>query len=128
MAKIKPQPQDTSPTSRAAHWRAVYADWEKSSLTQKEFCRQKGHSIWTFLNWRTKLKKAGRSQQRPPRPKTSKQPEHPGFAEVRVIPTGSSSWPVEIGLPDGTAVRISKDVDLFTLEMALRFVEGRRTC
>ena len=47
-------------------------------------------------------------------------PKHPGFAEVRVIPAGFQSWPVEIGLPDGTAVRLSRDVDLLTLEMALR--------
>ena len=125
MAKIKSLPQDTSPAARAAHWRVVYADWEKSGLTQKDFCRQKGHSIWTFLNWRTRLKKAGRSQRRPPAPKVSK---HPGFAEVRVVPNARSTWPVEIGLPDGTAVRLSKDVDPATLEMALRFVEGRRSC
>ena len=126
MAKTRKQPKDTSPADREAHWRAVVSDWEKSDLTQKEFCRQKGHSIWTFLNWRTKLKKADRPQRKPAIPKT---PKHPGFAEVRVIPTvGRSSWPVEIGLPDGTAVRLSKDVDLLTLEMALRFVEGRRTC
>ena len=122
MAKTRTQPKATSTASREAHWRAVYADWEKSGLTQKDFCARRDHSFWTFMNWRTKLKKADRVQKRPPDRK------HPGFAEVRIIPSASSSWPVEIGLPDGTAVRLSKDVDPATLEMALRFVEGRRTC
>ena len=78
MAKARTQPKAQSPASREAHWRAVYADWEKSGLSQKDFCRQKGHSIWTFRNWRTKLKKADRSQRRHPAPK---------------IPNRSSSFP-----------------------------------
>ena len=122
MAKTKTQPKPESPASREAHWRSVYADWEKSGLTQKDFCRRRGHSIWTFMNWRTKLKKADRGRKKP------RAPKHLGFAEVRVIPSASSSWPVEIGLPDGPSVRLARNVDPATLEMALRFVEGRRSC
>ena len=125
MAKTKTRPKLQSASSREAHWRAVYDDWERSGLTQKHFCGRRGHSFWTFLHWRTKLRKEERARRKPLAPKT---PNHPGFAEVRVIPSTSSSWPVEIGLPDGITVRLARNVEPVTLEMALRFVEGRRTC
>lgn len=41
----------------AKYWRDVFARWERSGLTQAEFCRRRGVSITRFRWWRYDLKR-----------------------------------------------------------------------
>jgi len=45
-------------TARSRYWRGRMAAWERSGLTQAEFCRRKGLSRAAFGWWRHRFKKA----------------------------------------------------------------------
>ncbi len=71
--------------------RAEYvARFERSGLTQAEFCRRVKLQQSTFSVWR---RAAGAATK-------------PGFAEVRLVPPGSTC-PVTLHLPGGTKLEVS---------------------
>ncbi len=45
-------------TDRARHWRGLVASWDKSGLSQAEFCRRRGVKAVTFGWWKRRLKGA----------------------------------------------------------------------
>jgi len=45
-------------TARSRYWRRMMAGWERSDLTQAEFCRRKGLSRAAFAWWRHRFKTA----------------------------------------------------------------------
>jgi hypothetical protein len=124
MAKKKARRSEVPTTPREAHWRAVSRAWEKSGLTQAEFCRKRGHSFPAFHHWRGEIRRrdllgqvGGRKKSR----QKASPPGNPGFTEVRVVPAfGMPSWPVEIVLSDGKAIRVARDADSETLRKGFR--------
>ena len=128
MAKISNQSNGASPTPRESHWRAVSRAWEKSGLSQAVFCRRRGYSFFAFHHWRGELRRREQlrraKEPKKPRPMASGS-EVPGFAEVRVAPTGGgASWPVEIALPDGRVIRVARNADSETIRKVFGVLEG----
>lgn len=47
-------------------WERIITAWARSGKTQREFCRIKSISFWSFRNWRAKLHAHERSQEGAP--------------------------------------------------------------
>ena len=115
------------PTPREAHWRGVLRAWETSGLSQKEFCRRKGHSFTSFHHWRQEIRRRDalrRRQERRGLRHAQNPPPLPDFAPVRVISTPARPpWALEIALADGKAVRVAPEADPETLRKVLAVLE-----
>ncbi len=90
-----------------ARWRETLASYERSELTQSEFCRREGISLNTFTGrlWRQR-KEGGAS---------------PAFVEAR-LPTlalAGSGYSLEVVLPGGLVVRGRQAADVATLARML---------
>jgi hypothetical protein len=102
-------------SDRETHWRGVVSSWEKSGLTQPEFCRQNGHSYSAFRFWRKEIPKRDRTRKRsvPPRKKRpvarQKEPVS-GFTTVRLV-DAKDEWVMEITLAGGETVRLRRGTD-----------------
>jgi hypothetical protein len=90
-----------------ARWRETLASYERSELTQSEFCRREGISLNTFTGrlWRQR-KEGGAS---------------PTFVEAK-LPTlafAGSGYSLEVVLPGGLVVRGRQAADVATLARML---------
>lgn len=45
---------------RTKHWRGLVDSWERSGLSQSEFCRRRGVKLVTFGWWKRRLKGVGK--------------------------------------------------------------------
>jgi len=111
-------------TNRAKYWARLMESWEKSGLTQAEFCRRRGVKAVTFAWWKRKLR-GGAEQIRQRRSRSTTTRRHPEarFAEVRwpgrvrvggppVAATSDARSSVyEIVLTDGLLIRLPGDFD-----------------
>ncbi len=81
-----------APVVRSAdEWSGIMADFERSGLSQREFCESRGLSSKTFSNWRCRLR--------------------PGCGKgsfVELAPPVSSGWDVELDLGDGVVLRVRR--------------------
>lgn len=112
-------------SDRAKHWQRLVSAWEKSGLSQAEFCRRRGIKCVNFGWWKRKLNgAAGRRRQRRRRDSTAGgRRGRAGFVEVAlprgvlpagsVIPISSCTCPpsYEIVLPDGSLIRLPGNFD-----------------
>ena len=112
-------------SDRAKHWQRLVSAWEKSELSQAEFCRRRGIQAVNFGWWKSKLNGAtGRRKQGRRRDSAAgRRRGRAGFVEVAlprgVLPAGSaipissctSPAGYEIVLPDGSLIRLPGDFD-----------------
>jgi len=87
-------------TAASDRWRQVVAQYRRSNLTQREFCRQAGISISTLNWWLTKARRAGDV------------PAPSAFTEVRLPPSvlpptmpRNELWAQEIVTQAGVTIR-----------------------
>jgi hypothetical protein len=97
-------------------WRRAIADQARSGLSVRAFCKREDLEPWNFHWWRKAL--AHRDREVPP-PRTVRRPnsmaETPvpsAFLPVRVVQDAAKPMaamtPIEILLPAGTTVRVTK--------------------
>ncbi len=78
----------------SAEWKKIVARQRKSGQSAREFCDREGLSLSSFTNWSRKLL-------------TSKGSAGSGeFIEVPTTEAPSSSWSVEVSLPNGCTLRL----------------------
>ncbi len=123
-------------SDRAAYWRRMVTGWERSGLTQAEFCRRRDLTYVTFASWKRKFCGAStqRRGSRRSRGGTGDEPATPTFVEValsgdawakRCEPStqaiaGSRTSVVasapgaccEVALPSGVLIRLPADFDV----------------
>jgi transposase len=107
-------------TERAKCWAELVGGWERSGLSQAEFCRRRGIKLGSFGWWKRQLRRpAGDAPARRGRPpKASKR-----FVEVRL--TGASSTSMyEVVLAGGRSVRVPSRFDPQTLSRLIAAVES----
>ena len=85
--------------SREAYWREQIAAWAGSGLNQREFCRQRSISLWSFRSWRTRLDG--------PRKHKGRRGNKPHFLPVQVT---ANATPVEVALRNGRILRVPCDL------------------
>jgi hypothetical protein len=70
----------------ADEWREILTQWKKSGLRPTEFCRKHELQLSSFQRWQQKLNESSRSDD---------------FVTVATAPLPTSSWALEITLPNG---------------------------
>ena len=92
-------------------WRKTLARWEKSGLTIRAYCSQKGLSEGSFYAWRRELvrrrgERATRRGRKRPRA---------GKAQSLFLPVAmrgpDTTGMIEVRLPEGVELRTPRDVD-----------------
>ena len=100
-------------SERAAHWRQVVADWERSGLSQAEFCRRRGIAAVTFAWWKRRLRQldeSGGASRRPAR--YGKRRGRADFVEVSLPgPAVFGGFAYELALPGGACLRVAGDFE-----------------
>jgi transposase len=115
-------------------WRRTIADQARSGLSVRAFCEREGLVPWNFHWWRQAL--ARRDREVPsawtvaPTNSTNDLPAHLAFLPVRVVQDGAdtivATTPIEIVMPAGPTVRVTKGFDPIALDAVLSVLEARR--
>ncbi len=139
-------------SDRAKYWQRLVAAWEKSGLSQAEFCRRRGIKAVNFAWWKRKLSGAtgqgprrqlngktgqGSSRQRSRRSPAGEAGEHAQFVEVVLPNPGRAARPArpttcatasvgavgyEVVLPGGSLIRLPGDFDPDRVSQLIRAV------
>jgi hypothetical protein len=125
-------------TDRAKYWARLLASWQKSGLTQAEFCRRRGVKAVTFAWWKRKLRGAAeRTHRRRSRPTATRRRPEAKFTEVRwpgrvltggapvVATSDAHSGAYEIVLTDGLLIRLPGDFDPTKVSQLIGLVASR---
>ena len=92
-------------------WAERIAEQERSGLSVKHFCKERGFSEYSFYTWRKRLR--------------DKEPVRFALLEREATRQESASEVgLELVLTTGERLRISKPVDVATLRMVLEVVRG----
>ena len=115
-------------TERARYWSDLVARWERSGLSQAEFCRRRGVKLASFGWWkRESQRQTGELPKRRGRPaKASKR-----FVELRLTSASSvepTGGPVasgyEVVLARGRSIRVPAQFDPHALSRLIAAVES----
>jgi len=121
--KAKPVAQTGGPTPTEQSWIPILADWKKSGLGVREFCRRRRVRESAFWFWRKEIPERERRR----RERRAAAPGKRTFRilPVRVVETPASKGPIEI-LSGGRTLRVAGDFDPALLRKVLSVLEGPR--
>ena len=115
-------------------WRRTIAVHACSGLSIRAFCQREGLETWNFHWWRQAL--ARRDREAPsartvaPTNSTNDLPAPPAFLPVLVVQDAAkpmaATTPIEIVLPAGPTVRITRGFDPIALDAVLSVLEARK--
>lgn len=92
--------------TKADQWRARIAEQERSGLSVKQFCKGRGLTVWSFYDWRKRLRESA--------------PVRFALVERRSgSPKPATSADVEIVFAGGEQLRIRSGVDGATLRLVI---------
>ena len=98
--------------AKAEQWRGRIAEQQRSGLSIKQFCKERGLTLWSFYDWRKRLREAGRVR--------FALVERGSQPEAR----SSSNADVEVLFATGERLRIRSGVDAATLRMVVEALRG----
>jgi hypothetical protein len=98
-------------------WRRLVRDWERSGLTIRDFCAERGLAEHNFHAWRRTLVARDKEKALPP------------FVPVQVVDASvnGQATGIEIIFPDGIVVRVRAGGDEATLRLVLTVLAKDRT-
>jgi hypothetical protein len=110
------------PTAPEKSWIPILADWKKSGLGPREFCRRRRLRESAFWFWKREIPDRDRRRR-------ERKTQGPGKPALRILPVRLvkdhvSLVPLEI-LFGGRTLRISGDFDPVVLRKVLSVLEGR---
>jgi transposase len=98
--------------AKAEQWREHIAEQQSSGLSIKQFCKERGLTLWTFYDWRKRLREAGPVRfalvERGSRPEAS----------------CSSHADLEVVFATGERLHIRRGVDGATLRTVVEVLRG----
>ena len=110
-AEAAPRKLQTSSASQKAEWVEKYL---KSGLSLRQFSNQSGLGYMSLYRWVKKQGGITESRQK-------RAPEAIDFAELKLpASTPRCDWAVELTLPNGTVLRMSKDTPPALVDQLLR--------
>ena len=115
-------------------WRRAIADQAQSNLSTQAYCQRKGLNPRSLCSWRHELARrdaevaSARPEQRPA--SSTELAGASAFLPVRVVQDVAEPIPevspIEIVLPDGPTVRVTRGFDPHALDAVLSVLEARR--
>lgn len=89
--------------AKAEQWRERIAEQQRSGLSIKQFCTERGLTLWSFYDWRKRLREAG--------------PVRFALVERRSqrAPSSGSNADLEVVFATGERLQIRAGVDAATL-------------
>jgi hypothetical protein len=102
-------------TARARYWLDLLSAWERSGLSQAEFCRRRGVKGVTFAWWKRQLRRESEGSAKRP------SAESPRFVEVRLA---GSSASYEVMLSGGRSIRVPATFEAESLSRLIAAVES----
>jgi len=117
-------------TARSRYWRGMVGAWEKSGVTQRAFCEERGISLSGFCWWRCRFRKEQRESRRAigGRKRTRKKaPSSASFLPVRIqsgLFDSPSEGVIEVVLTNGRCLRVPRDIDAAALAGLARVLES----
>lgn len=102
-------------SERAKHWQRLLEAWEKSGLSQAEFCRRRKVKAVNFGWWKRKLESMSKSHPGTGRSGSSRTRSSPGsahrqFVEFRMT-DAAAGWAYEVVVRGGRVIRLPQDFD-----------------
>lgn len=105
-------------------WRRLIAEWRRSQVNIRGFCRQRQLSEPSFHAWRRIL--AERDQERAARRRRPpRRQQAPAFVPLHVVSDASG---IEIVLPSGAVLRVPPGFHVETLRQLLAVLAEVRSC
>lgn len=86
-----------------AEWHAIFARYENSGQTQRDFCKAEGVALSSFLRWRRRLGPTVMTSS--VSAKHTAAPAESPFVELIAAPS-DQSWTIELELPGGCVLRV----------------------
>jgi hypothetical protein len=97
-------------SERATFWRRILADWERSGLSQAEFCWRRELKAVTFAWWKRRLRPRDESDGvRRGRVQDVERRGRADFVELALPARGGLAY--ELALPGGACLRLPGDFD-----------------
>jgi hypothetical protein len=114
--------------AKEQHWRRLIAEWRRSQLNIRAFCKQRQLSEPSFHAWRRTL--AERDRERTARrPRRASRQQAPTFVPLRVVPEVSDAASgIEVVLTSGHVLRVRSGFDVETLRQLLAVLVEVRSC
>jgi transposase len=107
-------------------WRRLIEQWQRSGLTARDFCAQRGVSEPSFYAWRRTIRQRDQQGRRPPgRNGAGRTGPKRVFVPVQVVSTAPTAVAaaLEIVLGQGRLVRVPPGFDAMTLRQLLTVLE-----
>jgi hypothetical protein len=103
---------DEKAQAKAEQWSERIVEQQRSGLSIKQFCRERGLTLWSFYDWRKRLRETG-----PVRFALVERGNHPEASS-------SSNADVEVVFATGERLRIRSGVDAATLRTVVEALRG----
>jgi len=97
---------DEKMIAKKEQWRGLIAEHERSGISVRRFCKERGIAEHLFFYWRKRLQ-------------TDQQPVRFALVERAAAPTQPTAAELELVLVSGERLRIGAGVDAPTLRMVL---------
>ncbi|MFH1738785.1 MAG: hypothetical protein ABIH23_07235 [bacterium] len=118
-------------TGRSRYWRGMVGAWEKSGVTQRAFCEEKGISLSAFCWWRCRFRREERESRgaKGGRKRTRKTAlPSSSFLPVRIesgLLDSLGEGVIEVVLRNGRCLRVPRDFNAEALAGLARELESR---
>jgi|SRR5579863_4182973 len=122
MPKSRPAVGPGAPTAAEKAWIPILAEWKKSGLGPREFCRRRRLRESAFWHWKQEI--PDRERRRRERRQERSAPPALRILPVRLVQQAASTAPLEV-LSGGRTVRIAGDFDPALLRKVLGALEAR---
>lgn len=98
-------------SERAAYWQRLLGEWERSGLSQAEFCRRRGLKAVNLAWWKRRLR-GSPGASRAGHQRATQSAGRPAFVEL-ALPSQPvrGGWGYELVLASGACLRLPGDFD-----------------
>ena len=91
--------------TKADQWRVRIAEQERSGLSVKRFCNERGLTAWSFYDWRKRLRESGAPIRFALVERRSESPKPATSADVEIVFVGGERLRIRSGV-DGATLRM----------------------
>jgi hypothetical protein len=115
-------------STKEQSWRHLLQQWQRSDLSVRAFCGERGIAEPSFYAWRRIIaQRDARTEDGVPRPSAPPADDTPRFLPLQIVPTTAGA-PLELVLASGRIVRVPAGFDATALRQLLALLEEQPPC